>query len=405
MNSYRSIPALLALILCICHAGYAGEEDVVNTEVGRGGTAVATFAGGCFWCTEADFERIDGVEKVISGYTGGSKRNPSYEEVCSGNTGHFEAVQVYFDPDVVSYEKLLDVFWRIVDPTDPGGQFVDRGSQYRTAIFYHNDDQKAAAEASKRALASSGVFEGEIVTPVIEFDAFYEAEGYHQGYYRACPARYKRYRSGSGRDRFLDRVWGGGGVPAGIGGADSMKNDDAAGEKNRGSRDRVDGELPGEKGAGSIGDAGMSERGYRKPDISVLKEKLTPMQFKVTQNCGTEPPFRNEYWDNKREGIYVDVVTGEPLFCSLDKYDSGSGWPSFTRPLEEDNITEHEDLSHSMVRIEVRSRGGGSHLGHLFSDGPGPAGMRYCINSASLRFIPKEDLEKEGYGEYLELFE
>ena len=148
-----------------------------------------------------------------------------------------------------------------------------------------------------------------------------------------------------------------------------------------------------------------TDKKYSPPDREERKKKLTPLQYQVTQEHGTEPPFQNEFWDNKREGIYVDVVSGEPLFSSKDKFDSGSGWPSFTRPLEKENIAEKIDRSHFMVRTEIRSRRGDSHLGHVFPDGPKPTGLRYCMNSAALRFIPKEDLEKEGYGEYKKIFD
>ena len=338
-----------------------GKNDMIKEDVTL---REATFAGGCFWCTEADLEKLPGVVKVISGYTGGKKENPTYEEVSSGTTGHVEAVQVYYDPSKITYEELLGFFWKHVDPIDPGGQFVDRGPQYRSAIFYHDEEQKRLAGKSKEALDKSGKFNKPIVTEIIKFTKFFEAEAYHQDYYKEHPLKYGYYRDASGRDQFLSKVWG----------------KDLEGTKPH------------------------DERTYKKPDDTTLRKKLSSFGYEVTQKNGTEPAFQNEYWDNKREGIYVDIVSGEPLFSSLDKFDSGTGWPSFTKPLEPDHIVEKEDSSFFMGRIEVRSKDADSHLGHVFHDGPKPTGFRYCMNSAALRFIPKEDLEKEGYGKYVRLF-
>lgn len=311
----------------------------------------ATFAGGCFWCMVTPFEELPGIVSIVSGYTGGHKPNPTYEEVCSETTGHVEAVQITFNPDIFPYEKLLELFWQQIDPTDAGGQFYDRGSSYQTAIFYHSEEQREKAEASKQALERSGRFDKPIVTPILPAVPFYEAEEYHQDYHKKNPGHYKRYRKGSGRDDFLEKHW-----------------------------------AP-------------------KINKEELKQRLTPLQYEVTQNNATERPFQNEFWDHHGDGIYVDIVSGEPLFSSTDKYDSGCGWPSFTRPIRDYHIKEKLDLSHMMVRTEVRSKGSDSHLGHVFDDGPGPNGLRYCINSAALRFIPKEDLDKEGYSEYKVLFE
>lgn len=311
----------------------------------------ATFAGGCFWCMVEPFDNRPGVIRITSGYTGGTVPNPTYEQVCSNTTGHVEAVQIEFDPTIMPYQKLLDTFWQQINPTDPNGQFNDRGESYQTAIFYHNEQQRQQAEASKQALEASGKFSKPVVTKILPAKPFYPAEEQHQEYYKKQSFHYRLYKKGSGREDFINKHW-----------------------KNK----------------------------VNKVD---LKKKLTPIQYHVTRENGTERPFQNEYWNNDQEGIYVDIVSGEPLFSSKDQYDAGCGWPSFTKPIDDYQLKENLDTSHGMIRTEVRSRDADSHLGHVFEDGPkDQGGLRYCINSAALRFIPKEKLKEEGYEEYERLF-
>ena len=344
---------MLILFMIGCSGNKIEPEENIVTEISSS-TELTTIAGGCFWCIEASFEGIDGIISVISGYSGGKEKNPTYKQVSSGKTGHMESVQITYNPEVISYSEIIDVFWQQFDPTDAGGSFYDRGTQYQSAIFYHSKEQKEIALASKNRLQESGIFDKNIVTPVKEFDSFYPAEDYHQDYYKKDSVKYKSYRKGSGRDSFIAKYWN---VPS-------------------------------------------SEK-YPRPSLTQLKKQLTSLQYNVTMENGTEMSFNNEYNNNKEKGIYVCIVSGAPLFSSSEKFESGTGWPSFTKPIDARFLKKIADYSGGMTRVEVRSNYGDSHLGHLFYDGPAPTHLRYCMNSAAMKFIPANEMINKGYENYL----
>jgi len=345
------------------------EKTSSQKNINNGSYEIITLAGGCFWCTEAYFQEEKGIVDAVSGYVGGSEEDADYLKVARGVTKHREAVQITYDPKIISTEQILDIYWSHIDPTNTEGQFADKGFQYTTAIFYHNDSQKEVALDSKMRLEKSGLFEKSIATEIISFKEFFKAEDYHQDYYKKASDHYERYKKGSGRAGFVEETWA----------------KDAAVQFLQSEQTKKD------------------DYDYTDEEIAEMLKNLDPLAYHVVAEGGTESPFNNKYWDNKADGIYVDVVTGKPLFSSTHKYDSGTGWPSFWRTIDDNSVTMHEDNSLSTTRTEIRS--GAGHVGHVFEDGPKEeGGRRFCTNSASLRFVPKEEMTKEGYEEYLYLF-
>ncbi|MDQ3076248.1 MAG: peptide-methionine (S)-S-oxide reductase MsrA [bacterium] len=357
---------------------FAPKKDSMEEKSAvKGYYETITLAGGCFWCTEAYFQEEEGIIDAVSGYAGGEASNASYLSVAKGTTKHREAVQITYDPNIISTEKVLDIYWSHIDPTNIEGQFADKGFQYTTAIFYQNEEQEMVARDAKMRLEKSGVFAKPIATEIVPFSAFFKAEEYHQDYYKKSSAHYERYKKGSGRAGFVEETWA---KDAAIKFLQSEQTEVI--KKETSKRD---------------------DYNYTDEEIAEMLKNLDPLAYHVVAEGGTESPFNNAYWDNKADGIYVDKVTGKPLFSSTHKYDSGTGWPSFWRTIDDDSVTMHEDNSLSTTRTEIRSDAG--HVGHVFENGPvAEGGRRFCTNSASLKFVPKTEMAKEGYEEYLYLF-
>jgi len=322
------------------------QEPIDNTYEKEEGTDVIYLAGGCFWGLEKLMQSIPGVVDVVSGYANGQADvEPTYNKVITGTTGYRETVRVEYNPDEVSLDALVFAYFHVVDPTIRNAQGNDRGTQYQTGVYYPDE---ASQEIVERIAAVERERSDKFVVEIEPLERFFDAEEYHQNYLDKNPMGYCHISSG---------------------------------EMDAASEIIVD---PGD---------------YPRPPEAEIKAKLTDLQYDVTQNEGTEPPFRNEYNDNHANGIYVDVVTGEPLFSSNEKFESGTGWPSFTAPIDENTVRFIEDRTLGMRRVEVRSRAGNSHLGHVFyNDSVSPTGTRFCMNSASLRFIPYDEMENEGYG-------
>lgn len=416
---------------------------------------VAYFAGWCFWCIEWVMDATPWVIEALSWYIWWSTKDAHYETVWTGKTGHRESVKVTYDPSKISYEELVKLFFRQIDPTDDGWQFADRGYQYTTAVYYSDQTEKAFLENYVNEVNASKKFDKPVAVKIEPIVPFYQAEEYHQDYARKSSFRYNLYKKGSGRADFVEKSplktetkqevtnyldyspialkkakgrillffhtdWCSTcksfdkqiteqGIPEDI---TILKIDfDTATELKKkytilSQATFVQVDQDGnaykrwlwESKIDSIINAMVAED-------DILKKRLTPLQYKVAREWGTEKPFDNAYWDNHADGIYVDVIDGTPLFSSKDKFDSWTGWPSFTRPISEAMVDKKADNTLFMARTEVTSTQSNSHLGHVFTDGPkDKGGLRYCINSAALKFIPIVDLEKEGYSEYKKLF-
>ncbi len=353
----------------------------------------ALLANGCFWCVEHDLVKVNGVINVVSGYAGGTTENPTYENYAEG--GHREVVLVTYDATKVSYANLVEHILKHGDPTDARGSFYDRGVQYAPAIYFENAEEETEAKRVIKAIDELKVFPKPLPILVTEKVKFWPAEEYHQDYAEKNPLRYNYYRKSSGRDDFIAEHWG-----------DSVDKFVVESNLVINTNNMSDSNIQNNNSEATTVSKAGSWNNYVKPSEAELKARLTDLQFEVTQEEGTERSFQNPYDKNYEAGIYVDVVSGEPLFSSKDKFDSGTGWPSFVKPISAEAVVLKEDNGLFVKRIEVRSRYADSHLGHVFDDGPADrGGLRYCMNSASLKFITKADMEAEGYGYLLSTVE
>lgn len=344
--------------------------------------ATAVFANGCFWCVEHDLEKVPGVISVVSGYAGGDSTNPTYKNYAAG--GHREVVEVTYNPNIVSYANLVEHILKHGDPTDAEGSFYDRGISYTPAVYYETEAEKNAAVAVLAAVEASGKLTKPITVPVLPRSTFFAAEEYHQDYAKKNPIRYNYYRAASGRTKFFEKVWG-----------------ESAWQFEFSTSPKKVIQTMTETNDTTIARqfTANSWNNFVKPSEEVLRQTLSEVSYRVTQEDSTERSGTSELDRIYEAGIYVDIVSGEPLFSSRDKYDSGTGWPSFVKPISDTAVTLHEDKKLFSTRTEVRSRFADSHLGHVFSDGPADrGGMRYCMNGAALRFIPQAEMEAAGYG-------